>query len=319
MKRRPFSFSIRISLGVSLLTAAIGCSGPDPSASTPTSGRLIVFADETYAPLVEVLADSFMVKMDASTIEVRRGSARAMVQAFLDAQFVDSTSRDTGATTALVIGRGLLPDEEKAAQGLQDELKRYELAWDGIAVIVPAGTTIRYTMIDRLRKGLTSPTPPADILDSGSRIEPMRFLVTDQNSSTLPVLKGLLGLDSDIVAPARYFSTSDSAVKGAAMGEGVGLVSWFVAHRDSARLRMVAVGRIDSLGFVRNPSYVHPTTLVTESYPLKQPLMGFTMAPERSLAVGFLAWMSRSQDAQYYIARTGGLQPAVKMRLVLPE
>jgi len=295
------------------------CDAPDPSRDTPTSGRLIVFVDETYAPLIQTLADSFVQKVGTARIEVRAGSARSMVQAYLDAQFIDSTSRDTGATTALIVGRELFADEQKAFAQPDWVLKRYELGWDGIAVVVPSTTPMRYTMVDRLKKGLSSKTPPPDVLDSGVQIQPMRWLATDQNSSTLSVIKTRLTGDSDIVAPTRYFTTSDSVVQAVVEGQGVGLVSWFATRRDSARIKTVAVGFQDSLGFAHNPTRVHPTTLVTGAYPMKQPLVGLALAPERSLAIGFLAWLSRSEDAQYFIARTGGLQPAVKMRLVLPE
>lgn len=301
------------------ITLVTGCHGPDPSVSTPTSGRLVVFVDETYAHLIATLADSFMAKMKASKIEVRPGPARMMVQSFLDAQFIDSTSRDTGATFALIIGRPLLPDERKAMAQVGAELREYPFAWDGIAVAMPIGTSVRYTFLRRLRDGLKRKSATLNTLDSTVSAEPIRWIVTDQNSSTLPVVKSLLLSDSDIVAPVRYFATSDSVVAAVASGEGVGLVSWYAARRDSARVKTIPVGRIDSLGFMHNPTRVHPTTLVTDAYPLKQPLSGFTFSTERSLAVGFLAWLTRSQDAQYFIARSAGLQPSVKMRLILPE
>lgn len=323
MTRIPGINTRRLAVLVCLLLLSFaGCDGPDPSVDTPTSGRLVAFVDETYAPLIATLADSFMTKMQASRIEVRTGPARMMVQAFLDAQFTDSASRDSGASFTLIIGRPLLPDEAKALTQIGSGgsgLKEYPFAWDGIALAAPAGTAIRYTLVDRIRTALARKDATLSLLDSLAPATPLRWLVTDQNSSTLPVIKGLLLTDSNITAPARYFTTSDSVVAAVANGEGVGLVSWYAAHRDSAHVTTLAVGRIDSLGFLRNPTRVHPTTLVTDAYPLKQPLTGFTFSTERSLAVGFLAWLTRSQDAQYFIARSGGLQPSVKMRLVLPE
>lgn len=311
-----------LALGLAFTILSGGCGGPDPNVDTPTSGRLIAFVDETYAPLIKTLADSFMTKMQASKIEVRTGPARTMVQAFLDAQFIDSTSRDKGAAFTLIIGRPLLPDEAKALKQIEIggvSLKEYPIAWDGLALAAPIGTPIRYTFVGSIRKALAHKGVSWTTLDSLAPATPLQWLVTDQNSSTLPVLKGLFLADSDITAPARYFATSDSVVAAVAKGEGIGLVSWYAAHRDSTRVTTLAVGRIDSLGFLRNPTRVHPTTLVTDAYPLKQPLIGFTFSTERSLAVGFLAWLTRSEDAQYFIARTGGLQPSVKMRLVLPE
>src|SRR6185295_2393919 len=87
----------------------------------------------------------------------------------------------------------------------------------------------------------------------------------------------------------------------AAAGNGVALMGWWAAHRDSARLRALRIGFTDSTGSFNPPTRVHPTSLVTGIYPLKQPLVGYTFSLTNSLAVGFLAWLAKSQDAQYFL------------------
>jgi hypothetical protein len=308
------------SLAGSLMFAAVGCDLPDPKANTSTTGRLVLFTDEIYAPLLTALADTFMRQRPDAHVEVRRGSAREMVQKFLDFQFIDSTSRDTGAVAALIIGRQFLSDEEtKVSEGKFDK-KEYPLGFDGIAVAIPVASPMKYTMVDGLRRSLQRLNPAGGMLDStGSSGQANRFLLPDQNSSTYQVVRRLLLGDKDIVAPARYFSSSDSVVDRVAAGDGIGIVSWYASRRDTQRVRTLAVGFIDSAGLLHNPVYVHPTSLVRDAYILKQPLTGYTFALDRSLAVGFLAWMARSNDAQNYLAFKGGLQPVIRMRLILPE
>ena len=117
----------------------------------------------------------------------------------------------------------------------------------------------------------------------------------------------------------EHAATRDSLLDAVASGEGVGLLGWTTAHRDSARLRTLAVGFVDSTGTWHPPAPVHPTMLVTGAYPLKQPLVGYTFSSNNSLAVGFLAWLAKSQDAQYYLANHGMQPENVKIRIVMPE
>ncbi len=307
-------------LTVSLMFAAVGCDVPDPKANTSTTGRLVLFADEIYAPLLKALVDTFMLQRPDAHVEVRTGSAREMVQKFLDFQFIDSTSRDTGAVAALVIGRQLLVDEEAKFKEGRFDKKEYTLGYDGLAVAVATASPMKYTMVEGLRQTLRTLNPARGMLDSaGGSGEGKRFLLPDQNSSTYHVVRRLLLGDTDIAAPARYFSSSDSVIDRVASGDGIGIVSWYASRRDTQRVRTLAVGFIDSLGLLHNPVFVHPTSLVRDAYMLKQPLVGYTVALDRSLAVGFLAWMARSNQAQNYLAFKGGLQPVIRMRLILSE
>jgi hypothetical protein len=92
-----------------------------------------------------------------------------------------------------------------------------------------------------------------------------------------------------------------------------------VAHRDSTRVRPLNLGFTDSTGTFHPPVRVHPTSLVTDAYPLKQPLVSYTFALTNSLATGFLAWLSRSQDAQYYLAYHNMQPENVRLQLVESE
>lgn len=301
------------------MIAAAGCEAPNPDSNTPTSGRLVVFVDEMYAPMIRTLADTFMLRSRQNAkVVVQAVPARMAVQELFDHVERDGSRLDTATTYAIVIGRELLPDEKDAATKGGLDMKEYIIAYDGLAVAVPSSSSIRYTTLENLRRALASPTPVLSMLDSTVAGEPLRFILPDQNSSTYPAVRALLG-DSAITAPARYFSTGDSVLGAVAAGEGIGLIGWIPAHNDSARVKTLALGFIDSLGGIHPPAIVHPTSLVTGAYPIKQTFTGYTFASVRSLASGFLAWLSNSQDAQYYMANHG-LQPEnVKIRIVLPE
>jgi ABC-type phosphate transport system substrate-binding protein len=319
MFRISMKFRHLLILGALLtLTAATGgCDAPNPNANTPTSGQLILYVDEMYAPLIRALADTFMLRSPNAKIEVRTAPARMALQGLLDMQ-AKKSPEDTAASVAAVLGRKLLPDEREVITAAELNTKEYVLGYDGIAVAVPVGSPLKTTTFEQLRAALHSPAPLLSMLDSAAPATPIHFVLSDQNSSTLPVLTTFLHNDS-INAAARYFGSGDSVLADAAAGDRIALVGWYVAHRDSARMRTLSIGFTDSTRTVHPPVRVHPSSLVTGVYPWKQPLVGYTFALTNSLAVGFLAWLAKSQDAQYYLTYQN-LQPEnVRLRLLTTQ
>jgi DNA-binding transcriptional LysR family regulator len=302
-----------------LAIAVLGCEAPNPNANTSTSGQLILYVDEMYAPLIKALADTFMVRSPNAKIEIRSVPARMAVQGLLDMQARKIPITDTTASVAAIIGRKLLPDEHDLITAAELNEKEYVIGYDGIAAVVPLSSSLKETTLERLRQAISSPTPTVSMLDSTAGGEPLRFILPDQYSSTFQVVRSTLLKNANPAAPARYYSTGDSVLNAVAAGEGIALTGWYVAHRDSARLRALKMGYTDSGNVVHFPVAVHPSSLVMGLYPLKQPLVGYTFSLTSSLAVGFLAWMSRSQDAQYFLTYRNFQPENVKLRLVVPD
>ncbi|MEO5929937.1 MAG: substrate-binding domain-containing protein [Candidatus Kapaibacterium sp.] len=310
---------MRSSLFFSIIVMAAlvaGCGPSGPGGSSATSGRLVVYADEIYAPLIRALADTFMVRSPNANVEVRPLSARKSVQSLFDSPVHDTTGADTMATTAIVIGRKLFPDEKQASEKGGFEVSEYLIAHDGFAVVVPNGSPLHTTTMERLRAALSGGGPAG--LDSAGAGGAVRFLLTDQNSSALAFARSMLLHDSNVTAPAQYVSTADSLLKRVAAGDGIGLLGWFAAHRDSAAVRTLAIGFTDSTRTVHPPAIIHPASLVTGIYPMKQPLVGYTFASSHSLAIGFLAWLSKSTDAQAYLVNHGLQGENIKLQINMP-
>ncbi|HVZ38276.1 MAG TPA: substrate-binding domain-containing protein [Candidatus Kapabacteria bacterium] len=317
MNRSLVSCCLRLAVAAGIVLA--GCEAPKPNVNTPTSGRLIVFVDDLYFPLVKTMSDTFMIRNPNAKVELRPMPARMAVQQLFD-QFARDTARtDTSAAYAIVIGRPLLADEQEAIARTHIESKEYLIAYDALAVAVSASSPLTKGTREGLKRALGEKAPTAAMLDTTAAPGPIRFILADQNSSTYSfVLKEFLHADA-VAAPARYYSTGDSVVAAVRAGEGLGVIGWWAAQRDSAHVRTLALGFVDSSGAHHPPAIAHPTSLVTDAYPLKMPLMGYSFSSYKSLAIGYLAWLARSQDAQYFLAHQG-LQPAnVKIRIVMPE
>jgi ABC-type phosphate transport system substrate-binding protein len=306
-----------LSLAALLLFAA--CEGPDPAVNRPTSGRLILIVDEMYGPLFTALADSFMAITPNSRIEVRTAPARMAVEQLLNVHIQNARGSDTLPSVAAILGRRMLPDELEAIDKARLELHEFLIGYDGIALLVPTASPLLSTDLQWARRAMMTPTARISQLDTNAGDQPLRFLVPDQNSSTFMVLRRNVLGDSNISAPARYFQTGDSVVAAVVAGEGVGVIGWYPARRDSLRVRPLRLGYADSAGLYTAPVGINAATLVTKTYPLKQPLMGYTLSLTNSLATGFLAWVAKSGPPQRYLTEQGLQSENIKYRLVMPE
>jgi len=300
---------------VAVLTLLLlgGCESSPPGTSLMTSGKLVVAVDEAYAPLFRVLADSFMARTPNAKVEIQAMNPRMAVQYLLDHY------NDTTASFAAILGRRFLPDEAEAMAKANIKPREYSIAYDGLAVVVPAASGLKQTTREYLVAALRSGSPTFQQLDSAAPSEPLSFVLPDQNSSAFALLRSLLPKDSGVVAPARYVSRADSVNTLVADGKGVGIVGWYVAHRDSARLRTLYMGYTDSLGRHHTPARVHPSSLVTDVYPLKQPIVGYTFSGVKSVANGFLIAVSKGRESQRFIVEQGLQAENVKLQLVTPE
>lgn len=298
-----------------LLVVCGACDAPDPNVNRPTSGRLILFVDEMYVPLVSALADSFMVLSPNAKIDIQPAPARMAVEQLINTQIANARGSDTTASVAAILGRRLIADEVAAIDKSRLELREYLIGHDGLAFVVPGDSPLRSTDLSWLRNTMSSPNARFSQIDSIGGDAPVRFLVPDQNSSTFMVLRRSILGDSNIAAPARYFQTGDSVVDAVAAGEGIGVIGWYAALRDTGRVRALRVGYTDSTGKYSAPVGINAATLVTMTYPVKQPLIGYTMALNNSLATGFLAWISLSGTPQRYITEQGLQAQNIKYRL----
>ncbi len=312
----PFPALAARALLLLLGLSAASCGGPDPSRNTPTSGHLIVFVDEMYKDLFAPLADSFMAINPNATIEIRSATAREAISKVFEIhqRIMDS---DTALSVAAIIGRHLLGDEREAVDRARLEMREYAIAYDGLVLAVPLDSPMRETMLGQVDSALRAPSPTARAIDANAPEASVRFLVPDQNSSTYAVLRDRILGDSDIVAPTDYLTSADSVADLAASGQGVGVLAYFRVHLDSARLRALDMGWVDSTGRRSGPVDVHPTTLVTDAYPVKQPVVGYTFALTNSLANGFLTWIARGGTPQRYITLRGLQSENITYRIQL--
>ncbi|MCB0710710.1 MAG: substrate-binding domain-containing protein [Ignavibacteriae bacterium] len=292
----------------------LGCEAKDPSKNSPTSGNLILYVDEAYENLIRPLADSFTTNHAPDmNIEIRTVQARDAVEELINlhiAHLADTSTVDTAAAVAIIIGRSLLEDEKKviADRHLEKGLMDIPLAWDGLAIVVPNDSPLQETTVERLKESLTKENRTLSSLQETKGSNAPRFIFPSANSSSYAYVRNRLLNGGEPATPARWVETTDSVLDQIANGEGIGLMAWYPAHLDSLRLRTLRVGYTDSTGAVQPPTRIHPASLVMNKYPMKLRIVGYSFSGIKSPANGFLSWLARSDVAQHEMGKIG-LEP----------
>lgn len=306
MKTTTHTISLTLCLILSI--AVTSCDENDPRLNTPTSGRLVLYVEPGYAPLFGPLVDSFEARTPATSIEVREIDARQGVTRLLNDFITDTARADTSVSVALIMGRRLLDDEREAivSRGLENRLYEMTIGHDALAVAVPESSSLQQTTVGKLRQALVTERRTDGMLGEGTGGEPVRFILPDPNSSAFhAITTRVLDSGAALARPVRTVGTADSVASLVAAGEGIGIAGWYPLQRNLDGIRILELGGRDSTGAEMRPVRVHVTSLVMGLYPLKMPIVGYTVGGRNSLGNGFLNWIALSTAPQQYLVEQG--------------
>ena len=294
------------------------CGNDARQANSPTSGQLILFVEEGYAPLFARFAKQFEERVGKATIEVRPVTARNGVEELINTFLADTAKTDTSVAYALIIARHLLEDEQNliASRKLDANLKKEPIAYDALALGVAESSPIEEATVQGIRASLMLPNPSGNDLIPGGPTTSIRFLFSSPNSSSYSYVRDSLLADSNQpVAPFESFENRDEMRKKVANGQGVVIDGWYLISDSTGKIRTLRVGNADG----RPPVRVHTTSLVMGLYPMKLPLIGYTLGPTNALGYGFLKWVAHSQDPQQELAMIGFEPENVRFELTRDE
>lgn len=297
-----------IGLILILVLGVVGCTEHDPRLNTPTSGRMVLYVEEGYAPLFRPLVDSFQARTPATSIEIREVDARQGVTRLLNDFIADTSRADTSTSVALIMARRLLDDERDAimSRGLENVLYEMTIGYDGLAVAVPENSPLQQTTVEQLREGLMTEGRTSEVLQEGTGGEAVRFIFPGTNSSVFRYIQeNLLDSAAQPAPQVMAVGTVDSLVDLVAAGRGIGVAGWYPMQREEKAIRILDLGGRDSTGAEMKPVRVHVTSLVMGLYPLKLPIVGYTLGGRNSLGNGFLNWIALSSGPQQHLVNHG--------------
>jgi phosphate transport system substrate-binding protein len=262
-QRRTLLLAAIVSLTTSTLVVPTAA---QVDTGTPTAeGTIVVAGSAAVGPILEAAAEAFLAQSPNIDVAVERTNSGAGLERFCN-----------GETDLATSGRRIREDEATACAAAHVAYDEFEVAFDGVAVVVnPANDAVSCLTADQLGQ-LWEPSSPIRTwqdLDSGWPAEPIALYGTGSESGTYQFFtQALVGEEG---ASRDDYAVTDghpaTAERVAADANGLGFLPFprYVENRD--RLKLVAVD--GGTGCV-TPT---PETIRDASYaPLSRPLYVYT-------------------------------------------
>lgn len=202
----------------------------DAAGAAPDSGSLQILGSETMRPVVTACAEAFMTRHPQADIIVRGGGSGDGVAALLHGM------ADIGMTS-----RPLTAKERDYAASRGIDLAVWELALDGVAIVVHASNPLAALPLDRLRAVFTGQIGNWRELGGGDRAILVYGRAAGSGTASLFTEKVLAG---EAEAPgAQKLATNEAIVaEVAARPDAIGYTGLGAVRNAGSRIRLVALG-----------------------------------------------------------------------------
>ena len=258
---------------------------------TPTSGEILILADESYQPLVQVQIDTFMEIYKYAKINVRYLPESELFNQLM-----------TNDTVRLAItGRALTADEKSYFESHKIIPRPLKIAEDAIALIVnPENPDTNLTM-EQVESIISGTISTWNSLGKSALKDSIRIVYDRSGSANARYLKEwFLGQKS--LPPNSYATNSNAEVveyvsktKGAI---GVIGMNW-ISDRDDptartflSKIKVIGVSQTDSLG--NRGDYYQPfqAYIALHSYPFTREVMIINREGRNGLGTGFASFVA---------------------------
>lgn len=304
IKLRVFSF-------ISVITFFFSCSNGhvkhDPYTDTPTGGEILILADESYEPLIQVQIDTFQKIYKYAKINVRY---------LPEAELFDQLMNNDTVRIAIT-ARDLNDAERKDFEAQKIIPRNLKIASDAVALIVNSENKDTLITTEQLKSILLSKYYTWNELNKGG-IKDSILIVFDRNGSANArfLKEKFLG---DKPFPSNSYATSSNAsvvdyvskTKGAI---GVIGVNWISDSDDSTanaflkKIKVLGVSQLDTNGVQTEYYKPYQAYIALKNYPLTRDVMIINREGRNGLGTGFASFVAGDKGQR--MIRLMGLLPA---------
>ena len=299
-------------LFVLLVLSACGKPETEPQSETATYGSFELVADEVLKPVIDSLVQGYTTENPTAKVTVKYVSAGEAVRELMNKQ-----------ARAIIIDRGLTPQEREVMAKDSVSLPAFRMAEDGIGVVanrlfredVISMTDLRRNMTD----GIREPSKDYDVRGW------LRVLFPAYPSSIEAVVDStVLGTTmTPKTADVVRFGTSDSIfwfVKRPS-GGGLGFVSsawkhWLESRNDtSVKFLPIIPHDLSSQG-ISEPVMLHIAYIAEGAYPLTTIVNGYTTEAANTVPRGFFVYCMTAHGQTVF--KNFGLLPKTQPIKLVP-
>lgn len=309
-KRKIFYFFIPLSLFFS----SCGNNGKPTFTDTPTSGEITVACDESYQPIMEVEADTFMGLYKYARVHVKY---RPEAQVFNELLNNDSIR-------FAVVSRELNSKEKEAFDRRKLIPRTVKIAVDAVALVVHNSNTDTLIRYEQLKDIFSGKTATWKQLGAGNSNDSIR-IVFDRNgsSNTRFLQEKFLG---DAPFPKNTYATNSNAAVMDYVSQnknalGVISVNW-ISDRDDpsmneflTRVKVVALSPPDTSKDAGSYFGPYMAYIYLKQYPLIRDVYIINREGRNGLGTGFAAFVAGDQG-QRLLKLMGMLPATLPVRLI---
>jgi phosphate transport system substrate-binding protein len=281
---------------------------------TPTSGDILIVADESYQPLVQIQIDTFMEIYKYARIRVK----------YLPESEVFSELLNNDSIRIAIVSRHLSEDEKSYLDGQKIIPRSLKVAEDAIALIVNRDnpdTAITYEQLQNIMRGKIATWTQ---LNTGGLKDSIR-IVFDKNGSTNAryIHEHLLNGEK---FPANSFATNSNASVVDYVSEhkgslGVIGVNWISDQDDSlanaflGKINVVALSMPDTGNTAMEFNKPYQAYIALKQYPLLREVIIINREGRNGLGTGFASFFA-GDKGQRLIRLTGLLPATMPIRII---
>lgn len=299
-------------LGVvlALASALLGCNRTDKNGNlqvedTPTTGKLTISVDETFAPILATEVDTFQKLYPYAKITAQYEPEEDVARSLMD-----------GAARVVVLSRELNATERAAFEKEKIVPRTVRIGTDGLAIIVHPTNPDSLFTVSQLRDIFTGKTTQWEQVNGKKGLGDINVVFDANRSSTTRYVQDSITrgtpLTSRVFAtksnPAliEYVATHPSAI-------GVIGANWISDRDDKAVetfLKKVRVAGIAASSGSKSDEYLQPyqAYLALKTYPLRRSLYMISREARTGLGTGFVSFVAGPQGQ--LIVLKSGLMPA---------
>lgn len=257
---------------------------------SPTSGTLTVAASGACLALVQAAADAFHDQYPQAHIRTVNAEGFRATETML-----------RGQADLVVLARGPLPEETRAAAQLKLTLRSAPIAIEGIALVAHPSQTL--ASVAEAQAGAIAEGRIRRWQDLGASRESLEVFAPEPSTGTGAYVAAL---SRDIARSPVYFVENDSAVVAqvAQRSRAFGFVGSGYLVRTAGLHPRVHVFDVRPRGDSTSTVSLSQASLADGSYPLTSEVTAITRGEPGGLAAGFLAFMT-SQRGQRAVERVG--------------
>jgi phosphate transport system substrate-binding protein len=310
-KYRHFFAALAITVTATVLLASCKNQGTTAIRETPTSGDIIIKADESFKPIVDAEIATFTSFYKYAFITPEYESEKELMADFLN----DSVK---------VIVTSWVPTEEQKELLLASlvVVRTTTVAYDALALVLNKSNMDSLLTYENVQDIFTGKITDWKQINSSSKLGPINVIFDNERSGNIRYFKEKFDLPDQL--PLNFFAVKSNPevidyVSNSPSSIGIVSVNWISDREDSLSISFINKIKVAavSLPYLDKTSFYMPVqgSIYDKSYPFVRDVNMVSRETFSGLGSGFVSWMA-GEKGQRIILKSGLVPATMPIRII---